>query len=151
MKTIKSLATLTLCVLSAFSTSVALNTQQAKAEKVCSNRSLYGAYENQGSGYLNKTEPYALTTLITFHGNGKITGTILSRSIAGTVTTNLGTQGTYNVNSDCSFTATFTRTDGTTANYSGVVYDNGNKYAYTETDAGSIVNIKAERVNKYNP
>jgi len=66
------------------------------------------------------------------------------------VTTNLATQGTYDVNSDCSFTATFTRTDGTTANYSGVVYDNGNKFGYTETDPGTIFNIQGERVNKYN-
>ena len=151
MKTIKSLATLTLCILSAFGTTVVVNTQQAKAEKACSNRSLYGAYEAQSQGYLNNTDPYALEGLLTYDGNGKITGTILVRSVAGQVTTNLPTQGTYQVNSDCSFTLSFQRTDGTTANYSGVVYDDGNKFSFTQTDPGTIVNTKGERVKNYNP
>ncbi len=151
MKTVKSLATLTLCILSAFGTSVVLNPQQAKAEKTCSNRSLYGAYETQGGGYLNNTEPYAINALDTFDGNGKIAGTVLARSIAGIVTTNVALQGTYQVNSDCSFTASFTRTDGTTANYSGVVFDDGNKFGYTQTDSGTIVNIKGERVRNHYP
>jgi len=151
MKTIKSLATLTLCVLSAFSTSVALNTQQAKAEKACSNKSLYGVYANQGRGYVNNTEPYVSNVLSTYDGNGQTTGTILARSIGGNITTNLGTQGTYQVNSDCSFTASYTRTDGTTINYSGVVYDDGDKFSSTETDSGTVVNIQAERVRKYYP
>ncbi|MBN4004575.1 hypothetical protein [Nostoc sp. LPT] len=151
MKTIKSLATLTLCILSALSTSVVLNTQQVKAEKACSNRSLYGVYANQGGGYVNNTEPYVLNVLSTYDGNGKATGTILVRSIAGKVTTNLGTQGTYQVNSDCSFTASYRRTDGTTVNYSGVVYDDGDKFSLTETDSGTVVNIQAQRVRKYYP
>jgi hypothetical protein len=115
MKTVKSLAMLTLGILSAFSTSVVLNTQQAKAEKTCSNRSLYGSYGVQGGGYLNNTDPYVVNAINIYDGNGKVTGTIVARSIAGNVTTNLNTQGTYQVNSDCSLTVTFTRTDGTTA------------------------------------
>ncbi|MDF5733097.1 MAG: hypothetical protein PUP92_35200 [Rhizonema sp. PD38] len=149
MKIRKSLATITLCVLPAFGASVVLNTQQAKAEKVCSNRSLYGAYENAGEGYFNYTDPYSTTALNTFDGNGKVTGTVLARSIAGQITTNLSFQGTYQVNPDCSLTASYTRADGTTANYSGVVYDDGNKFGYTQTDPGTIVNIKGERVNRY--
>ena len=149
MKTIKSLGTLTLCVLSAFGTSVVLNTQQAKAETTCSNRSIYGAYQTQGQRYLNNTQPYAIDALDTFDGNGKVTGTVLVTSIAGKVITNLPVKGTYLVNSDCSFSASFTRADGTTANYSGVVFDNGNKFGYTQTDPGAIVNIKAERVKPY--
>ncbi len=151
MKTVKSLATLTLCILSAFGTSVVLNPQQAKAEKTCSNKSLYGAYEIQGGGYLNNTDPYALNALDTFDGNGKVAGTILVRSVAGNVTTNLGTQGTYQVNSDCSFTVSFTRADGTSSNYSGAIFDNGNKAGFTQTDSGSIVNLKGERVRNHYP
>ncbi len=151
MKTVKSLATLTLCILSALGTSVVLNTQQAKAEKACSNRSLYGAYKNQGQGYLNNTDPFAITSLVTYDGNGNFTGIVLARSIAGNVTTNIANKGTYLVNSDCSFTLSVTRGDGTSANFSGVVYDDGNKNDVTETDSGTIVNYTSERVRKSYP
>ncbi|GAA6617127.1 adenylate/guanylate cyclase domain-containing protein [Scytonema sp. NUACC26] len=77
----RNCVTLTLCILSAFSTSVVVNTQQAKAEKICSNRSLYGAYEAQSAGYLNNTAPFAQTGILTYDGNGKITGTILVRCL----------------------------------------------------------------------
>ncbi|MDF5715538.1 MAG: hypothetical protein PUP93_17065 [Rhizonema sp. NSF051] len=104
----------------------------------------------KSTGYINNTDPYALEGILTFDGNGKISGTILVRSIAGQVTTNLPTQGTYQVNSDCSFTASFLRTDGTSANYSGVAYDDGNKFGYTQTNPGTIVTTRGERVKNYN-
>ena len=123
MKTMKSLATLTLCIVSAFGTSVVLNPQQAKAEKACSNRSLYGAFGNQSQGYVNNTDPYALNSLVTYDGNGKVGGTILASSIAGNVRTNVPSQGTYQVNSDCSVTISVPRDNGTTSNFSGFVFD----------------------------
>jgi hypothetical protein len=146
MKKFTSLATLMLCISSAFGTSVILNTPQARAEKVCSNKSLQGAYAIQGGGFLNKTQPVALNALNNYDGTGKVTGTILVRSVAGTITTNVATQGTYQVKSDCSFTVSFTRVDGTTANYSGLVFDNGNKVSYTQTDPNTIVNLEGEKV-----
>ena len=148
MKKFKSLATLMLCISSAFGTSVILNTPQAKAEKICSNKTLKGAYEIQGGGYLNKTQPYALNALDIFDGNGKVVGTVLVRSVGGTITTNTAVKGTYQVKSDCSFTSSFIRADGTSANYSGVLFNDGNKFGYTQTDPGTIVNLKGERVNK---
>jgi len=149
MKTIKSLATLTLCIISAFGTSVILNTQQAKAQKVCSNSSLNGIYEAEGNGYTNNTDPVVQTALNNFDGNGRMTGTILARSVAGNVRTNVGIQATYQVNSDCSFTLSVTRTDGTTANYNGVVYDNGKKFVQTQTDPGNTFNVRGQKVNPY--
>ncbi len=146
MKKMKSLATLVLCVLSTVATSVVLNPQQVKAEKACSNKSLSGAYEALASGYVNNTDPYALNSLVTYDGNGSFSGTILVRSIAGNVVTNVSTQGTYQVNSDCSFTQSATRSDGTTANYSGAIFADENKFALTQTDSGTIVNVKGERV-----
>lgn len=137
---------LTMCILSAFGTPLLLNTEQAKAEKTCSNRSLKGAYEFQWGGYLNKKN-YVLNALITFDGNGKVMGTILVRNVDGNITINLPTQGTYKIKSDCSITTTFTRRDGTTANYSGVVYDDGKKLGLTETDITTVVNLKGERVS----
>jgi len=134
------------CALLVFATSVALKPQQALAEKACSNKSLSGAYVAVGSGYVNNTEPYALNVLATYDGKGSFSGTVLVRSIAGNVTTNVPTQGTYQVNSDCSFTQTGTRSDGTTANYSGAIFDDGNKFALTQTDPGTIDNVKGERV-----
>lgn len=79
------------------------------------------------------------TSLVTYDGNGNFTGIVLARSIAGNVTTNIANKGTYLVNSDCSFTLSVTRADGTSANFSGVVYDDGNKSDVTETDSGTIV------------
>ena len=154
MKTRKTFAAL---IISALSVPIILNAlipqlvqaQPSKAEKVCDNRSLQGTYSAQNSGYLNTTDPLALTALITFDGNGNVSGTILSRSVAGNVTTNIHTQGTYQVNSDCSFTQSFVRSDGTTSNYSGVLSDDGNKYFLSETDPGTIVNGQAERVRHY--
>lgn len=149
MISIKSLATLTLCIISAFGTTVVLNTQQAKAQKVCSNSSLSGVYEAEGNGFVNNTDPAVQTVLNTFDGNGKMTGTILARSVAGNVRTNVSIQATYQVSSDCSFTLSVTRTDGTTANYNGVVYDNGNKFTQTQTDPGTTFNVRGERLNSY--
>jgi hypothetical protein len=149
MEMLKSRATLVLCIISAFCTSVVLNTQQVKAQKVCSNSSLNGTYEAEGKGYVNNTAPAAQTALNNFDGNGKMTGTVVARSVGGNVGTNIGIQATYQVNSDCSFTLNVTRTDGTTANYSGVVYDNGNKFAQTETDPGTTFNVQGEKVNSY--
>lgn len=144
-----------LCISSAFGTEVILNSQQPKAHAqgvpviglntTCTNSSLQGAFEIQGGGYLNKTQPYALNALDNFDSFGKVTGTVLVKSVAGTVTTNIATKGTYHVKTDCSFTASFIRADGTSANYSGVVLDNGSKFGLTQTDPGAIVNLKGER------
>lgn len=149
MKTVKSLATLTLCLLSAFSTLVVLDTQRAKAGKICSNRTLYGTYVNQSEGYVNYTQPYAITSIITYNGDGTSGGTVLANSVAGNVTTNVATRGKYQVNSDCSVTISVTRDNGTTANFSGVIFDDGNKFNVTQTDAGTIVNLKGERIRNY--
>jgi hypothetical protein len=127
-------------------TSVALNPQQAKAEEACSNQSLYGTYEVQGSGYLDYTKPFAFTALNTYDGNGHIKIALLAVSVAGNVGTNVSSQGTYQVNSDCSLTITTISANGMTSNNSGVLFDDNNKYAITDTNSGTIVNIKAERV-----
>jgi hypothetical protein len=160
MKSLKVFAALTISALSALTILDALIPQVVQAqpakgiqelfdsqrvEKVCDNRSLQGAYSVQSTGFVNNTDPFAQNGLLTYDGNGKITGTILVRSVAGQVRTNIATQGTYQVNSDCSFTASFQRTDGTTANYSGVVYDNSNKFSFTQTDPGTIANTNGER------
>ncbi|MDF5736402.1 MULTISPECIES: hypothetical protein [unclassified Nostoc] len=158
MKRFRFLATLMLCISSTFGTEVVLNNQQPKAHALiqpggpviglsptCTNSSLQGAFEIQGGGYLNKTQPYALNALDTFDSFGKVTGTVLVKSVAGTITTNIATKGTYHVKTDCSFTASFIRADGTSANYSGVVLDNGSKFGLTQTDPGAIVNLKGER------
>lgn len=136
-----------LLFMSVFCTSMNVNIQQAKAEKFCSNRSLFGAYQTQGSGYLNGST-YALAVLSTFDGMGNIKGTILVRSLAVNVINNVPTEGIYKVNNDCSVTATLKRNDGTTANYSGVVYNNGDKYGWTQTDFNTVVNLQGERVIK---
>lgn len=151
MKILKPLATLTLCLLSAFGTSVVLSPQQAKAEKACSNKSLDGAYGVEGGGYLNYSDLFTQTAINVFDGNGKITGTILVRSIAGDITTNLSTGGTYQVNSDCSFSASYTREDGSSANFSGFVFGDGNKFVFSETDSGSNVTARGERIRKDYP
>ena len=149
MKTVKSLATLTLCLLSTFSTLVILDTQQAKADKTCSNRTLYGTYVNQSEGYINYTQPDAITSRITQNADGTSGGTVLASSVAGNVTTNVATRGKYQVNSDCTVTISVTRDNGTTANFSGVIFDDGHQFNVTETDAGTIVNLKGERVTNY--
>ena len=146
----KKLAKFAFCM-SAFMTSMALNTQQAKAEEACSNQSLYGTYAIQGSGYVDSTKSYAFTALNNYDGNGNIKITVLAVSVAGNVTTNLSPQGTYQVNSDCSLTISIIAPNGRTSNYSGVLFDDNNKYAITETNSGTIVNVKAERVRHYYP
>lgn len=146
MKTVKPLATLTLCLLSAFNTLVVLDTQEAKAENTCSNKTLYGTYVNQSEGYINYTQPYVITSLITYNGDGTSGGTVLASSVAGNVTTNVTTSGKYQVNSDCTLTISVTRSNGTTANFSGAIFDDGNKFSVTQTDVGTTVNLKGERV-----
>lgn len=48
MKKVKFVATFMLCVLLAFGALVIQNIQSVRAEKICSNKSIYGAYAVQG-------------------------------------------------------------------------------------------------------
>lgn len=147
MKTLKPLATLTLCLLSAFGTSVVLSPQKAKAQTVCSNRTLYGTYDVEGAEYLVYKPDFFPTAINSFDGNGKITSTIWAASIVGNLKIHPGPGGTYQVNSDCSFTATYTRYDGSTGHFSGIVNIDGNNFVFSQTDPGSNVTAKGTRTN----
>lgn len=151
MKILKPLATLTLCLLSAFGTSVVLSPQQAKAEKACSNKSLNGAYGVEGGGYVNYSDLLTQNAINVFDGKGKITGTILVKSVAGNITTNFDSGGTYQVNSDCSFSASYAREDGSTGNFSGFVFGDGNKFVFSQTDSGSNHTARGERIRNDYP
>lgn len=100
-------------------------------------------------GHINKTTPYALNLLVLYDGNGNTTGTIQGVAVGGNVITNVSTQGTYQVNTDCSYTSSVIKADGTTGNYSGIVFDDGDKFISIETDFDTIINIKGERVRNY--
>jgi hypothetical protein len=153
-KTLAKLACALLVLVLVFATSVALNPQQAKAQDppVCSNASLYGRFAVQGGGSVNNADqPYAINVLNDYDGQGNANATILVLSVAGKVQTNLHSQGKYQVNSDCSYTQTSTRADGTSVDYAGVVFDDGNKIAITQIDAGTVTNQTGERLNRYYP
>lgn len=168
MKTLKPLATLTLCLLSAFGTSVVLSPQKAKAQTVCSNRTLYGTYAVEGATRTNmfNGNPISIEGLeIDFDGNGKIKGTIWYEYFIGyRIRTGRGpgVADTYQVNSDCSFTVTYTSynqpvndglggyfayNDGLAGHYSGFVTSDGKSFVFSKTDSGSNVSAKGTRIN----
>lgn len=117
-----------------------------RSSESCSNETVRGQYVIQLSGFLNTNSPLASTVLITFDGNGNLSGTILARSLGGNVTTNLPTRGVYRVTEDCVITSSTIRDDGSSANYTGVVINEGNKFYQTQADSDSTVNVVAERV-----
>ena len=167
MKTLKPLATLTLCLLSAFGTSVVLSPQKAKAQTECSNRTLYGTYRVEGATRTNmfNGSPISIEGLeIDFDGNGKIKGTIWYEYFIGyRIRTGRGpgVADTYQVNSDCSFTATYTSynqpvgpfsgnsyNDGLAGHYSGFVTSDGKSFVFSKTDPGSnYFSAKGQRIN----
>ena len=149
MKTMKSLATLTLCIISAFGTSVVLNTQQAKAQQpYCSNATLKGLYAFQSSGFINSgSTPLNAVFLNRFDGNGNGTGSNGTTSVGGNITENITSTATYQVNDNCSVSFTFKNTDGTVVTGNGIVIDKGREVFFIQTNSGTNVSGTFKKVN----
>ncbi len=125
----------------------------AKAEDApqrlsCTNRSLQGYYGAKLSGFVNSgATPFNLVFLDRFDGNGNITGVKGSTSTGGVIAENLSNTGTYQVNSDCTVTISFDRSNGTKSTNFGVLADRGRKILYTATDSGVNISGTFEKVD----
>ncbi|HEV2799825.1 MAG TPA: hypothetical protein VGW12_04975 [Pyrinomonadaceae bacterium] len=106
----------------------------------CSVRSLRGTYEIEFSGHFVGVGPVATLGTITLDGNGNFNITDTA-SFGGTILTRVGS-GTYNVESNCTGSATVTYTvgqPGRQATFNLVVTDNGRDVRLIGTTPGSIV------------
>jgi hypothetical protein len=95
-------------------------------QTTCSNNNLNGTYAVNlagtiVSGFLTPTGLFARVGKVTFDGNGNITAGSVQTSYAGLIQAETFT-GTYAVNSNCSFTASFAGTAGP-AGWFGVLAD----------------------------
>ncbi len=116
----------------------------------CTNSLLRGSYGASASGFTNSgSTPFNLVYLDRFDGNGNITGVKGSISSGGQISQNLSNTGTYQVNSDCTVTITFTSSNGSNSTNFGVIVDNGRKIRYLGTESGQNISGTLEKVRDY--
>ena len=111
----------------------------------CSERTLRGAYEIDFSGHFVGVGPVATLGTITLDGDGNFTITDTA-SFNGAIIARAGT-GVYNVESNCTGSATVTYTvgqPGRQATFNFVVTDQGRDVRLIGTTPGSIVSGSAK-------
>ncbi|MFJ4963819.1 hypothetical protein ACIP6P_15445 [Streptomyces sp. NPDC088729] len=113
----------------------------------CSVRTLQGDFGGNFSGTSASAGPLAYQTLVTFHGNANATATsTLMTETSGP--TRFTSTITYTVKRDCTGTLTARRSTGQTVHYDITVVADGTQVALLETDSGSVVTGRLERVRR---
>jgi hypothetical protein len=116
-KLVKSIASCSLlaCALVSLVATMALGTSgTARADKgvpSCSSYTLYGSYLFATHGWNivgGVAQPKAIVEGIDFNGDGTLVSPFATVSINGTIIHSSGSLGTYNVNTDCTGTLSFT-------------------------------------------
>ena len=102
----------------------------------CHARDLTGNWAIQATGTVVGTGQFAQNGRLTFDGIGKFAGKTAS-SIAGAFAKH-DVAGTYNMNTDCTFTATFFDENKTRHDIFGVLYDR-NEFYYDYRDPGAVI------------
>lgn len=112
----------------------------ADADKGCTTAGAAGTYGFLASGSVNGVGPIAVTGLLTADrgGNLVVTETI---NLNGIIIFPATMTGTISVNSDCTFTNSFS--DGTTA--AGVIVNGGREVDFIETVPGETISGVAKR------
>ncbi|MBW4588754.1 hypothetical protein G7B40_015265 [Aetokthonos hydrillicola Thurmond2011] len=128
------------------SLATSVKAEESRQALNCTNSLLRGYYAASSSGFTSGSTPFNLVFLDKFDGNGNITGVRGSTSSGGQISQNLSNTGTYQVNSDCTVTITFTTSSGNSTNF-GVIVDNGRKVRYIGTESGQNISGTLERIN----
>jgi len=108
----------------------------------CTNATLTGPYGYLLQGNLieqGSLAPYADMGSLSADGNGHFSGTG-AESLAGTIATGTTVTGTYNVNTDCTASASLTYSNGLGPfHFNLVILNNGQEIRFMQNDNGSIV------------
>lgn len=97
-----------------------VGSMQKAGSAACSNSTLKGVYAMLDASTANTTQLDAFSNQFTADGLGNLTGTQTS-SQNGTITSNVATTGTYQINSNCTGSISITPVGGSASNYNLVV------------------------------
>ena len=108
----------------------------AASAATCSNASIKGVYGVLSTGLNGSGQPAASVDRVAVDGAGNLSGSS-TKSIDGTLVT-FTFAGTYQINKDCTGSATFNNQDGSTK-HANIYLDSGNKGAFLiQTDSGHV-------------
>jgi hypothetical protein len=110
----------------------------AEGVATCTNLGVKHTYSLQGTGLVIGLGQVAVEGQLALNGTGKITGTA-TLSLNGAISSGVSVTGTYQVNSDCTGTATITPSGMSTMNFNAVVVDADKELLLLETDNNTIV------------
>ncbi len=109
----------------------------AQGSATCTNLGVAHAYTLEATGIVTGLGQVAVAGRLTFNGTGSISGSE-TQSLNGAIST-LSVTGTYQINSDCTGTASITPKGMSAMNLSLVVVSSGKEIMLIETDNGTIV------------
>ncbi len=143
----------TMVILSAAVLIILGTARKAAAERQhgCSNATLRGDYAVRATGNVPAgplAGPVAFVGLFTYDGKGGLTGKLTIRvndSVTGPRTTIANYQGTYTVNTNCTFQETWVNLAGGFALHDATVTDSGAGFVFIVTNLPNIVSGEARR------
>jgi hypothetical protein len=103
----------------------------AKAHEQCSNATLNGSFGVYASGSVIGVGPVALLGVLTYDGNGNLTGTVFQKVNGNNVQVTL--TGTYSVDSNCLVSDTSLASTGQVATHEYVIVDDGKEFYILNT------------------
>lgn len=110
----------------------------AQGAATCTNLAVKRSYSFEGTGTVIGTGQIAVAGRLNLNGTGSITGTE-TLSLNGGIASSLPVTGTYQINSDCTGTATITPNGLSPTNLSLVVVNADREIMAIETDSNTIV------------
>ncbi len=108
-----------------------------EGKATCTDLGVKHTYSLEATGIFISTGQIAAAGQLVLNGKGSLTGTV-TFSLNGSIAT-LPVTGTYQINSNCTGTATFTPQGQSAINIGVVVVNGGKELMFIETDANTIV------------
>ncbi len=103
----------------------------------CTDLGVKHTYSLEATGFFIGTGQIAAAGQLVLNGKGSLTGTV-TFSVNGSISS-LPVTGTYQINSNCTGTATFTPQGQSAINISLVIVNGGKELMFIETDSGTVV------------
>ena len=110
----------------------------AQGAATCTNLGVKRSYSFEGTGTVIGTGQVAVAGRLSLNGTGSITGTE-TLSLNGAISSSVPVTGTYQINADCTGTATFTPNGFSPTHLSLVVVNADKEIMVIETDSNTIV------------
>ena len=110
----------------------------AQGAAICTNLGVKHPYSFEATGTVIGTGQVAMGGRLTLNGTGAITGTA-TLSLNGAIHSAVQVTGTYNINSNCTGSASITPKGPPTINLNLVVVNAGKQIMAVETDTNTIV------------